>query len=670
MQSGVAVADSGLYIPPLTITLKKNDAEGNTMVMNVLREGAKKGLSKFILFGFMGIAVGGLVFMDIGGFFTGSSIGSQNVMVIGRDKLSAVEFDRMVRRAVGRQGMDPQTAWQLGLINQLLQGEISNNLLLRAASDNGIYVGDDTIAAQVREIVTPFVDEQTTARQALQRILMSQGMGEGEFVSALRQEMTNNILRGSLFLSAGTGSAAEAQDLYEYNHESRTVKTLVLDHSQIKDVKEPGDEVLLPFYQAGQEKYAIPETRGITVAVLTEDAIKDAVKITDDEIKAQYEDQVDVYKVPEKRSLEQTIMADRAQAEAVALRAQNNEKLKDAVKAETGKTDAYLGVSEFEQKGLAKEIAEKAFSGSKGDVIGPVQSALGWHVLILTDVIAPRTRPLEEVKEEIRKTMTQTALADRMFEASGQIDDGIAAGTPLEDLAKDLGLKLEAFEPLRADGSTTDSKEGFKKFEADRAEILAAAFELQEGDMSSVLTLKDGSFAVVRVDSMTEKTYKPFDDVKAELARIWMQDQREVLNKERADKGFTRLQSGEVTLDALAKEMGVDIRTLALVRADQAPAPLNSASKTLFFEPAQDKFALAPTDTGFAIGQVTKITIPDADKAKKDELETLQQAQTRAQQDEIVLMYLESMRKKYGVKINRPVLQQMYAQPAAEDPAS
>lgn len=633
------------------------------MVLTAMREGAKRGISKFILFGFMGMAVGGLVLMDVGGFFSGRNIATGSVVTIGRDKMTAAEFDRLVRRTLARQGMDVQTAWQLGLIDQILNAEVSASLLTRAAADNGLRVGDETVAKQVAEIVTPYVDGQTTRKQALQRILMSQGMGEAEFVGAIRQEMTNNILRTAILMAAGVGSEAEARDLYQYTFERRSIDALILPVDKGLDVPPANDDILRPFYQAGQEKYAIPETRSLTVAVLSESAIKDSVKVTEDDLKAQYETLIEGYRIPEKRALEQTILTDRAQADTIASRVRDKgESLKAAVKAETGSEDSYLGTAEFEQAGLAKDIAEKAFGGAKGDVIGPVQTALGWHVLVLQDVIEPRTRPFAEVREDLRKSLTQARQSEQMFALSGQIDDGVAAGTPLEELATELGLKLEKFGPVRADGSTADNKEGFAKFTDDRENILRAAFEMLEGDTSPVMDLKDGSFIVVRTDAITPKSYRPFEDVRAELAAAWDRDQREVLNRQRADKALTRLQSGEIELAALARELNLSTRKINLVRAEDAPEPLNNASKSLLFEPGLNQYTLAPVNDGLLIGMVTDINIPDVDKAKGDEMARVRQNAIRGAQDEVFLMYLETLRKKYDVKINRRLLEQLYGQ--------
>ena len=121
-------------------------------MLNAMREGAKSGLSKFILFSFMIMAVGGLVFMDIGGFFRGG-INQSAVAKIGSQDLSITYFDRTLRRTLANQGLDTQTAYKLGLINQVLRSEISNNLLQRAAIDHGLEIARPTVLNQISILV-------------------------------------------------------------------------------------------------------------------------------------------------------------------------------------------------------------------------------------------------------------------------------------------------------------------------------------------------------------------------------------------------------------------------------------------------------------------------------------------------------------------------------------
>ena len=54
------------------------------MAMKALREGAKGGITKIILMGFLVMAGGSLVMMDVGGFFRGG-VSNSDVVKIGSD---------------------------------------------------------------------------------------------------------------------------------------------------------------------------------------------------------------------------------------------------------------------------------------------------------------------------------------------------------------------------------------------------------------------------------------------------------------------------------------------------------------------------------------------------------------------------------------------------------
>lgn len=95
-----------------------------------MRDSAFAGFFKFFLLGMLLLAVGGMVFMDVGGFFTGN-MGQNTVVKGGGVKISTVEFDRTVRRVLSAQGIGPQEAYRLGLINTILTSEVQSRLFTK-----------------------------------------------------------------------------------------------------------------------------------------------------------------------------------------------------------------------------------------------------------------------------------------------------------------------------------------------------------------------------------------------------------------------------------------------------------------------------------------------------------------------------------------------------------
>ncbi|HRC27332.1 MAG TPA: SurA N-terminal domain-containing protein, partial [Alphaproteobacteria bacterium] len=147
------------------------------MLLHYMRKGAKTGLIRYTLFGLLLLAAGGMVFMDVGGFFR-RGVQSGDVARVGREGIGLSAFDRMLRAVLSQQGIGPQDAWRFGIVQQVLGMEIRETLVARAAADMGLRVSDAAVAARIAEFVKPMARDGATPQQALDRLLQMQGMSE------------------------------------------------------------------------------------------------------------------------------------------------------------------------------------------------------------------------------------------------------------------------------------------------------------------------------------------------------------------------------------------------------------------------------------------------------------------------------------------------------------
>lgn len=636
------------------------------MLLHYLRRGSKSHMVKYVLFGLLMLATIGL---GMGSSFQGFMPGaSTNVASIGGESVSAAEFDGTVRRVLSRQGIGSQDAYRFGLIDQILESEIAARLLRKEAAALGIRISDGMAAEQINRLIAPFITGGLDKKSALQRILMSQNMSETRFVETIRAEMMNAVLRNTVQLGGGAPPDQEVRDIYQYAREKRTADVVLLKNSAITGLPEAGDDVLTPLYQAAKERYAIPETRSFTLGVLDPADIGSSVDISDEDVRKIYDRDIETYTLPERRVMQQAVLPAQETAEAVAAKAKAGAALKDAVKEAGGKDDAYMGEQSFEKQGLVPAIADLAFApdAAKGAVIGPVQTPLGWHVLHLKDIRPPEAKPFDDVKNAIREDLKQERLAGQAMAAANAIDDRLASGAALEDAAKDMKLRLTKYGPLRTDGSTPDSKDGFKDHEKDRTRILQSAFEMMEGEISPVTELSGGGFAVIRVDSVTPKDYKTYEQVKGEIAAVWLKDRQDVTNKQKAQDLLKALAEGGKTLADVARENGAAPQSLSLERSATPPAPLTPAALARLFETPEGQFAVAPADGGYILAQVKKAVLPDPDSAGKEDIKAIADTAAQGTQDEILISYLDHLREKNRVKINRTLLDRMYG-PGSEE---
>jgi len=83
------------------------------MVMRSLRDGASGGFMKYILFGILGMSVGGLVVMDVRGVLGGGGVGASDVAKVENHTINIRDFDRTLRRSLSRYRTTPEQAYAI-----------------------------------------------------------------------------------------------------------------------------------------------------------------------------------------------------------------------------------------------------------------------------------------------------------------------------------------------------------------------------------------------------------------------------------------------------------------------------------------------------------------------------------------------------------------------------
>ena len=630
-------------------------------MLRSMRDGAKSGVLKYLLLGILIMAAGGLVLTDVGGFFRG---GVSNNLVAKGDgiKISTTQFDRNVRRVLARQGMAPQEAYQLGLINQILNNEIQIRILTREARKLGIAVSDDTVTKQISKLAEPLATNGLSKSDAIKQILRSQGISENEFIQAIRQEMGNTLFRNALLTGATGISKEEATALYEFRNEKRDFSGFTLTSASVKDIELPSEESLERFYEANKQDFAIAEKRSITIATLKKEMLTDKVEINEDDLRRAYEDNIEAYKKPEQRRLEQAILSTQADAQDVVKKVEVKKDLKSAVKDVTNKTTAYLGENKFKQDGLLEEISAPVFNAKQGDVIGPIQTALGWHVLILKEVIKPQTESFDSVKSTLRNDLLQTQLMDDLIGAANMMDDQLAGGEELEVVVNELGLRTETVKNFNQAGTDNKGKDLFASYQGDKAQILEAAFDFDTGESSPVLEIADGRFIVVRVDEIEPLRYLPFKEVQETLKTRWINEQKDLTNRGRAVDALNKVKGG-ATLADIAKEYGANLQTYSnLKRAEQPKAPLTPVATRSIFNSQEDEALQISVQGGYIIGKVISTSLPDTENAEK-EITLIQNETAELLPQEILTQYVNALSEKYNVRVNDNVLNMIYGAP-------
>jgi peptidyl-prolyl cis-trans isomerase D len=628
-------------------------------MLQAMRSGVHSGIIKAIFFGILILGVGGLVFSDIGGVFRGG-VSSTDVARVGGKPVSLRSFDRTVRMVLHNQGMDPDMAYRLGYIDRILYSEIYDNLITMAAREKGIIVSEKQVAEQISRLIQPQLDGNTTPQQALERILASQGITEASFINSVRQEMANTILRNAFQSGASFVPEKLALDLYLYDNEKREIEYFLVSEKDFTGIEKPGEKELKEFYEVVKEQYAIPEKRTLAIAKVNPEEIESTIGITEEELRQIYQENIDYYTLPEKREMAQAIVPSQKTALDIYEKADAGKPLQTSVIEVTGSGDAFVDVNTFEKGELPEQVAKAAFSlENEGDVSKPVETPLGWHVIKVTEIKEPRKMPFEEVEEEIRAEQMQYVLANQMLELAGSIDDMLAGGASFKETVEAFDLLTEKYGPLDKSAKDEEGQDLLEEYGEDRATIIDIGFSLMEGEISPVTELRNGAYIFVRTDKVTPRTWEPYDEVKDDLVKKWVSRQQKIRVMETAGEALAALQEGG-SFREVAGKYGGDVKTAVLKRSREPGEIFNVQVIRKFFELEKNEAGSAATKNAQIIGRITGINLPDPKDVNEEDTSKYRQTLKRMMPNEIMQSYLDAQTEKYGVKINRKLLDRAY----------
>lgn len=133
------------------------------------------------------------------------------------------------------------------------------------------------------------------------------------------------------------------------------------------------------------------------------DSVTSGVHVAEDKIHAYYVRNLDRYRTPERRRLRHLIEGSRLHAEEAAVRLR--------VTADPVELGVRLDLTRGEFSG---SFEEEVFAAQVGDLIGPVESELGWHVAVLEEVIPATVLSYVDVQAEIEADL-QAVARGRVF---------------------------------------------------------------------------------------------------------------------------------------------------------------------------------------------------------------------------------------------------------------
>jgi peptidyl-prolyl cis-trans isomerase D len=592
------------------------------------------------------------------------------IATVGGSEVTRAEFDELVRQQQDRMRQTMGRAFDPAIFDNpevrysLVDQLVSQRLLQRLAQEQRFRVTDADLARAISEIEAFRVDGKFSPERYRQ-LLAAQNMTPAMFEQRLRQELVLAPLSEPL-ASGNIVAKSSAERFVALLEQQREVAAATVDAEPFaKDVK-VDDAAVKAFYDQNQAAFRTPEQAKIEYVMLTLPALSTKVTVDLAEVRKQYDDNLKSYSKAEERQASHILVAvkpgasdaDRAAAKNKAERLAKEVRASPARFAELAKANsddpgsAAQGgdLGTFARGSMVKAFEDAVFAAKAGDIVGPVETEFGYHVIRVTGIDAGRTRSFDEVKAEIEQDLKRNRAQAQFAQAADQLQNLVyEQADSLAPAAKALGVEVVQT-PLVTRSQAQQLALGNAKF----VQALFAPESIQGKRNTDAIEVGPNALMSGRIVEYKAAAPRAFDDVKDEIRRqLVVRGASEMAQKAGRDK-LALLEQGKSD-----KEAGVAFgKPVALQRGQAQPGFSPDAVNRIFQANATKLpgYVGAVNDRGgFSIYKVVGVNTPPAGDAAKAEL-----AGTRISEQlgrELVNAYLASLKAKAEVKIDQAALE-------------
>ena len=556
---------------------------------------------------------------------------------------------RQISQASGQQ-IDPQSPIAVSVLDQTVATIVTRSLYDQAARDLGVSASDEAVRDAVQRIQA-FRGPGGGFDSALFGAYLRQaGLSEAQFIAGAREDLQRSQYLGTFRASIAVPEAM-VDAFYKYRAEQRIAELATISTATVEGLSAPDEAQLSKFYEENKQFFEAPEYREATVAALSIEELAATTIVDDDEVAETYADRLELFQQAERREILQGIFLDRESAEKAAAMIAEGRPFAGAVEEVGGFPPVSMGTLQRAEI-TEPELAEAAFSAEAGAVAGPVESALGWQLLSVVSVKPEETQPLKDVAEDLRRAIALEQARDEIFDVLNSVEDGLAAGSTLEEAARDSGLKLQRLEAFNAGGIMRNGETlSFQPL----PEIVNAVFTTVQGEIGEVVETQNGGFFVARTDAVTPPQIEPLDQVRDRVTTAWLDSERLKRATERATEMAERARAG-ANFAQLAEEFGATFETTQPFDRTGLGSTISGALITPIFAAKEGDVVQAQTQNGIGVARLVEIRkVTGGGDIERDDLRT--QLADGINRD-LAQQLTAALRERYSVDIDREEIEQ------------
>jgi peptidyl-prolyl cis-trans isomerase D len=631
-------------------------------MLQQLRDFGNKRIVRFIFALFLVIPFG-LFGID---YYFRAPIGGDTLASVGSARIGQAEYDQALRQQAEIYRQQFKGQFDASLMDNpevrraVMDRLVSERLVALGAQRAGVRVGDKELARRIAE--EPFFQvDGRFSRERYDMIAKTQGLTPVGLDERLREDFKQQQFRQSIVDTTFVPKTT-LDNFIRLSEQQREVSVVnISPDSQAAKVTVTPEQVKA-YYETHAAEFTTPEQVRVEYLGLSLDALAARTPAAPEEVTRVYEEGVKsgrfgtkeerkashilIAVKPEAKDEEKKAAEEKAKQLAEAVR-KNPKTFADVAKKESadpGSAAQGGDLGFFSRGAMVKAFEEAAFAAKKDEIVGPVQSEYGWHVIQVTDIRPAKVKSLAEASPEIEAGIRKQNAQRRFAELAEQFSNIVyEQPTSLKPAADATGLAVQQ-SPWLTKGQPGSPILSNPKLQA---EIFSESFAKDKRNTPAI-EVAPSVLVSARLLEHKPSQKRPFETVQADIQRRLQREEGLKLARAEGEAKLKDLQAG--------KDLGLKWPApLAVNRQKPGGLPPQVIDRVFRVESKQlPTYAGVETPAGYALVQVTKIIEVDKiDDAKRQALGARLREAVAAQEMEATLA---SLRGRVGVQMRKDAL--------------
>jgi peptidyl-prolyl cis-trans isomerase D len=606
----------------------------------------------FVLFGVQGFTDGG------GRGKTVASVNGEDIKQQDWDRAHQAESQRL-RESMPT--LDPKLLDSAESRYATLERLVRDRVLGLAAQKLHLTTSDQQLAQELQQdalIASLRRPDGTLDVEAYRQLLARQGMTPEMFEAQVRADLsTRRVLQG-IEGSSFTSPALARVSLNAF-FEQRQVRVVQFPASEFVARVNPSDADIEMFYNANPQLFQAPEQADIEYLVLDAASLEKGVTLNQTDVRAYYDQNVAQLSGNEERRASHILLtvppgasaddkaAVKARAETLLAQIrQAPETFADLAKTNSQDPGSAANGGDlgfFSRGAMVKPFEDAVFALNKDGVSAPVETEFGYHLIKLTEIKAPKTRPFEEMRAQIEADLKKQQ-AQKLFAENAEAFSNLVyeQGDSLAPAAERFKLVVQTAEGLTRQ---PQAGEGVLSNERLLSEIFALESVEKKRNVAAVET-QSGQLTSARVVQHSPARTKPLAEVRDGVRKLVVAQRATQMAQE---EGASKLAGWKAAPDNAALPAAV---VVSREKAQGLPGAVLRA--VLSADPTQLPAwkGVSLGDQGYAVVKVEKVLPREERDAKALEQETQQYGQWWAGAEGQA--YYNALKERFKVQIEVP----------------